>query len=101
MTPVTAVRAITMTSTTRCIRLRELIAGHSACDPGMPGSVRTMQTNQLLPDTLRRLAELRPDDGKVVTIYRNLDPTECASGQARATAINSVLDEAGRAAREE
>jgi len=67
----------------------------------MPGSVQTMQTNQLSPDTLRRLAELRPDDGKVVSIYLNLDPTEFASGAARATAINSVLDEAGRAAREE
>ena len=62
----------------------------------MPGSVRSMQTNQLSPDTLRRLAELRPDDGKVVSIYLNLDPTEFASRQARATAINSVLDEAGR-----
>ena len=69
--------------------------------PPMPGSVQTMQTNQLSPDTLRRLAELRPDDGKVVSIYLNLDPTEFASGAARATAINSVLDEAGRAAREE
>ncbi|HYZ28064.1 MAG TPA: Vms1/Ankzf1 family peptidyl-tRNA hydrolase [Thermoleophilaceae bacterium] len=60
-----------------------------------------MQTNQLSPDTLRRLAELRPDDGKVVSIYLNLDPTEFASGAARSTAINSLLDEAGRAAREE
>jgi peptide chain release factor subunit 1 len=60
-----------------------------------------MQTNQLSPDTLRRLAELRPDDGKVVSIYLNLDPTEFANGAARSTAINSVLDEAGRAARHE
>ena len=60
-----------------------------------------MQTNQLSPDTLRRLAELRPDAGKVVSIYLNLDPTEFASGPARSTAINSVLDEAGRAARSE
>jgi peptide chain release factor subunit 1 len=60
-----------------------------------------MQTNQLSPDTLRRLAELRPSDGKVISIYLNLDPTEFASAQARATAINSLLDEAGRAAREE
>jgi peptide subunit release factor 1 (eRF1) len=60
-----------------------------------------MQTNQLSPDTLRRLAELRPDDGKVISIYLNLDPTEFASGPARSTAINSVLDEAARAAREE
>jgi peptide chain release factor subunit 1 len=67
----------------------------------MPGSVRIMQTNQLSPDTLRRLAELRPDEGKVVSIYLNLDPTEFASGAARSTAINSLLDEAGRAARAE
>ena len=60
-----------------------------------------MQTNQLSPDTLRRLAELRPDDGKVVSIYLNLDPTEFASGSARSTAINSVMDEATRAARDE
>ena len=60
-----------------------------------------MQTNQLSPDTLRRLAELRPEDGKVVSVYLNLDPTEFAGGAARATAINSLLDEAARAAREE
>src|SRR4051794_21598416 len=60
-----------------------------------------MQTNQLSPDTLRRLAELRPGDGKVVSIYLNLDPTEFASGAARSTAINSLLDEAARAARAE
>jgi peptide chain release factor subunit 1 len=60
-----------------------------------------MQTNQLSPDTLRRLAELRPDEGKVISIYLNLDPTEFASGPARATAINSVLDEAARAAKDE
>lgn len=67
----------------------------------VPGSVRIMQTNQLSPDTLRRLAELRPEDGKVVSIYLNLDPKEFASGPARSTAINSLLDEAGRAARDQ
>jgi peptide subunit release factor 1 (eRF1) len=60
-----------------------------------------MQTNELSPDTLRRLAELRPDEGKVVSIYLNLDPTEFASAPARSTAINSVLDKAARAARSE
>ena len=60
-----------------------------------------MQTNQLSADTLRRLAELRPDEGKVLSIYLNLDPAEFASGPARSTAINSVLDHAGRSAREE
>src|SRR3954447_15238161 len=58
-----------------------------------------MQTNQLSSDTLRRLAELRPD-GKVISLYLNLDPSEFASGQARATEINSLLDEAERKARD-
>src|SRR3954447_25488886 len=60
-----------------------------------------MQTNQLSPDTLRRLAELRPEEGKVVSIYLNLDPSEFAAGPARATAINSLLDDADRRARDE
>jgi peptide chain release factor subunit 1 len=60
-----------------------------------------MQTNQLSPDTLRRLAELRPAAGKVVSLYLNLDPSQFANGQARSTAINSLLDEAERLAREE
>ena len=60
-----------------------------------------MQTNQLSADTLRRLAELRPAGGKVVSLYLNLDPTEFASPQARSTAINSLLDEADRHARAE
>jgi peptide subunit release factor 1 (eRF1) len=60
-----------------------------------------MQTNQLTPDTLRRLADLRPSGGKVVSIYLNLDPAEFADGKARSSAINSVLDEAERRARDE
>src|SRR3954447_3593870 len=59
-----------------------------------------MQTNQLSADTLRRLAELRPER-KVISLYLNLDPSEFASGQARSTAINSLLDEAARQARHE
>src|SRR4051794_23486230 len=101
MTPVTAVRTAIAPRISRCGPDRKLMDAHSACEPAMPGSVRSMQTNQLSPDTVRRLAELRPDAGKVVSIYLNLDPTEFASGAARSTAINSVLDEAGRAARDE
>src|SRR3954447_19484445 len=101
MTSVTTVRTPTMTRVSRCRPASALMAAHSACEPSMPGSVRTMQTNQLSADTLRRLAEFRPDEGKVVSIYLNLDPTEFASGPARSTAINSVLDQAGRAARDE
>ena len=59
-----------------------------------------MQTNELDTDTLRRLAELRPENGKVVSVYLNLDPSQFATGQARSTAITSVLDEADRLARE-
>src|SRR3954464_1228486 len=70
-------------------------------DRPVRGRFRSMQTNQLSPSTLRRLAELRPDAGKVVSIYLNLDPTEFASGPARATAINSLLDQAARTARAE
>lgn len=59
-----------------------------------------MQTNQISHDTLRRLAELRTDE-KVVSLYLNLDPSEFAEPPARATAVNSVLDDAERQAREE
>ena len=59
-----------------------------------------MQTNELDTDTLRRLAEMRPENGEVVSVYLNLDPSEFATGQARSTAITSLLDEADRAARE-
>src|SRR3954454_10942472 len=101
MTAVTPVSTATAARISRWRPLSAFMARHSACEPPMPGSVRHMQTNQLSPDTLRRLAELRPSDGKVVSIYLNLDPTEFASGPARSTAINSVLDQAARAAREE
>jgi peptide subunit release factor 1 (eRF1) len=59
-----------------------------------------MQTNELTQDSLRRLAELRPG-GRVLSVYLNLDPSEFATPQARATQITSVLDEADRKARAE
>ena len=59
-----------------------------------------MQTNELNRDTLRRLAELRPERGKVVSLYMSLDPTEFATPQARATQIHSLLDEGARRAKE-
>jgi peptide chain release factor subunit 1 len=55
-----------------------------------------MQTNQLDRSKLRKLAELRPDGAKVLSLYLNLDPTEFASAQARATEMSSLLDEADR-----
>ena len=58
-----------------------------------------MQANDLTPETLRRLAELRPPRGRVWSFYLNLDPSEFATAQARSTAIRSLLDEADRALR--
>ena len=40
---------------------------------------------------LRRLAELHPERGKVLSVFFNLDPSEFATPPARATEINSVL----------
>jgi peptide chain release factor subunit 1 len=60
-----------------------------------------MQINELDTATLRRLSGLRPERGKVLSIYLNLDPHDFATPAARGTAITSVLDEADRKARED
>jgi peptide chain release factor subunit 1 len=54
-----------------------------------------MQTDELTTDRLRHLAELRPG-ARVLSVYLNLDPTEFATPAARASAIGSLIDEAGR-----
>jgi len=59
-----------------------------------------MQTNELNRDTLRRLAELRPERGKVVSLYMSLDPTEFATPQARTTQVHSLLDDGARRVKE-
>ena len=43
---------------------------------------------------LRQLAELAPDDGRVLSVYLNLDPSEFATPAARASAITSVMNDA-------
>lgn len=43
---------------------------------------------------LRRLAELRPERGRVLSVFLNLDPSEFATGAARSTAITSLLTDA-------
>ena len=55
-----------------------------------------MQTNELTRDAVRRLAELRPPSGKVLSLYLNLDPSEFGTAPARASAVTSLLDEAHR-----
>jgi peptide subunit release factor 1 (eRF1) len=54
-----------------------------------------MQTDELTPERLRRLAELRPG-GRVLSAYLNLEPSEFATPAARSSAIGSLVDEAGR-----
>jgi len=53
-----------------------------------------MQINDMDAATLRRLAGLRPDGAKVLSLYVNLDPSEFATPKSRKAVINSVLDEA-------
>ncbi|MBX5470785.1 MAG: hypothetical protein IRZ21_12930 [Thermoleophilaceae bacterium] len=55
-----------------------------------------MQINQLNREKLRELAGIRADGAKVLSLYLNLDPSEFATGQARATEVRSLLDEADR-----
>ena len=53
-----------------------------------------MAAPSLTRDRLRRLAELRPDHGRVLSVFLNLDPSEFATGAARSTAITSVVNDA-------
>jgi peptide chain release factor subunit 1 len=43
---------------------------------------------------LRRLADVKPERGRVLSVFLNLDPTEFATPAARSTAITSVLTKA-------
>lgn len=45
---------------------------------------------------LRRLAELRPESGRVLSVFLDLDPSEFATPPARATQINATMIEAER-----
>jgi peptide chain release factor subunit 1 len=49
---------------------------------------------------LRRLAEIQLDRPVVLSFYLDLDPTEFATPSARATAVRSLIDEAGRRIRD-
>jgi peptide chain release factor subunit 1 len=59
-----------------------------------------MQTNELSNDLLRRLADLRPDGARVLSLFLNLDPSQFGTARARATEINSLLDQAERCVRD-
>jgi peptide chain release factor subunit 1 len=55
-----------------------------------------MAANTITRGRLRRLAELRPKRGLVLSIFFNLDPSEFGTPAARATEVNSVITEAMR-----
>ena len=59
-----------------------------------------MQTNELTSDILRRLADFRPHGPQVMSLFLNLDPSEFGTPPARATEINSLLDQAERTMRD-
>lgn len=50
-----------------------------------------MAANTITRGRLRRLAELRPGKGRVLSVFFNLDPSEFGTPPARATEMNSVL----------
>ena len=59
-----------------------------------------MQTNELNSDLLRRLADLRPADARVLSLFLNLDPSQFGTQPARATEVRALLDEADRRVRD-
>lgn len=52
-------------------------------------------------DQLRRLAQRKAREGCVLSVYVDLDPSEFATGPARASALTSAADEASRAVEDE
>jgi peptide chain release factor subunit 1 len=57
---------------------------------------RVMQTSDVTADRLRHLAEMEHSEGRVLSLYLNLEPTTFGVGPARSTAIRSLLDDASR-----
>ena len=49
---------------------------------------------------MRRLVDIRGDGAQVLSVYLNLDPSDFATADARASAVASIVDEAERKARE-
>ncbi len=53
-----------------------------------------MAAHTLTRGRLRRLADVHPDHGRVLSVFLNLDPSELPTPKARASAVTSVLTEA-------
>jgi peptide chain release factor subunit 1 len=59
-----------------------------------------MAANTIDRGQLRRLADVRPERGRVLSVFLNLDPSQFATVPARASAITSVVDAAQRKVKE-
>src|SRR4051795_12003767 len=59
-----------------------------------------MLVNDVDAPRLKRLAGLRPQGGRVLSLYLDLEPTEFATAPARETELTSALDAAARMADE-
>lgn len=59
-----------------------------------------MQIDELTDEKLRRLATVDADGARVLSIFLNLDPSQFATGPARATEVRSVIDLAHRKLRD-
>jgi peptide chain release factor subunit 1 len=53
-----------------------------------------MAANTIDRGRLRRLADVRPERGRVLSLFLNLDPAQFGTAPARATAITSLLTDA-------
>jgi len=55
-----------------------------------------MAAQTLTRGRLRRLADVHPDKGRVLSVFMNLDPSELPTPAARSSAVTSILTEAAR-----
>ena len=53
-----------------------------------------MAANTITRSRLRRLADVHPDRGRVLSVFLNLDPSEIPTPAARSSAITSIMTEA-------
>lgn len=53
-------------------------------------------TSSITRGRLRRLADFRPETGRVLSVFIDLDPREFATAAARASQVSSVVNEANR-----
>src|ERR1700752_4198051 len=50
-----------------------------------------MAANTITRDRLRQLADVKPEQGRVLSVFLNLDPAQFATPAARSSAITSVM----------